>query len=1139
MKYHKLLSRQLEKHISSDLIDQHPELHKFLDVISQSYDSLEKEKQLVERAFEISEDEYEQLNKRLSSELKKKKLSIGALTEAINDLRDGAFDFENDDIVSLANILKEEITNRKQAETTFKALTSNLNNGILLETADRYIVYSNVILHDIFELDTSQEALVGMDCRIAAELVKTKFVNPEAFVASIENCVQNRQIVLAEEFQMVNGRVFLRDYIPLYTDGEFSGHLWSYTEISETKAKEKLIAENERRNRNIMNAALDAIIVIDTQSKITFWNPQAEKVFGYTSEETMGKTMSSLIVPKQHVEGHSIGMQNYMDHGHGPVLNKHIELPALHKDGHEISIELYILPITEGENKYFCSFIKDITEKKQIQIEKDRLSLVASSNENGIMFLDQNDKVFWSNEGLSRMTAYTFDEISNTLPLEIFDGPLSRKDIRQKIYNDYKNKKSVSQELIFYRKDRSWFWARLKGQPLDSATGETYFFMIEDITEERKTQKILKEYEEKLKIALNSVGDDYWEHDFDLNKTTFLHPSKEFLGFNTKELGIDLAKFWWDRIHPEDKYIVEHLDKEYKSGKRKEHNVQYRVIKKDNSILWVIDRGTLIDINADGSPKKIIGTHIDITNQKKLETDLIIAKEAAESSTRSKEQFLANMSHEMRTPMNAIVGMANQLKKTPLTERQNFFVDTIQSSADNLLIIINDILDLSKIEAGELSLEKIGFEPKKVLGNVMTVMAYKAEEKGLSITNSYCDGRLSEVLIGDPYRLNQVFLNLISNAVKFTEKGGIDITCHVVEDHPDSQIVQGCITDTGIGMEPKFLERIFQKFKQEDDSVSRKFGGTGLGMSICKELIELMGGSIEVYSQKGKGTSVQFKVPLAKGTPNDLPRKERKNIDLSVLKGKKILVADDNEMNRLVATTILESYEVQVVEATDGKEAINLVKEMHPDLVLMDVQMPNMDGLEATKILREEYNKELPIVALTALALKGEERKFIAAGMNTYVLKPFQEHHLMEVIAGFFEHEATKTETIEIKPAPAPIQVENNSKLYSLEKLKTLSNGNEAFVQKMINLFVTLAPQSVSQINEAYQSGDFELVAKLAHKLKPSLDNMMITELKDTVREVEQNAQTYGKSEKLAQLVLKISEILTQVSTELGATVQV
>ncbi|MBG9378074.1 response regulator [Panacibacter sp. DH6] len=383
--------------------------------------------------------------------------------------------------------------------------------------------------------------------------------------------------------------------------------------------------------------------------------------------------------------------------------------------------------------------------------------------------------------------------------------------------------------------------------------------------------------------------------------------------------------------------------------------------------------------------------YTDISERVNAEMALKKANQATEDLAKAKQNFLANMSHEIRTPMNAIIGMAKQLSKSTLNPTQKIFLDTINTAADNLLVIINDILDISKIEAGKLTIEKINFDVRDVVGKAIDVLNYKAEEKGLKLTCSYFDNSIDSVLIGDPFRLNQVLLNIISNAVKFTAVGSIKVSCSLQTEDSNEQLICITVTDTGIGMDEAFLDNFFTKFSQEDNSMTRRFGGTGLGTNICKQLVELMGGSIDVKSKKGVGTSVSFTFKGYKTSSESLVVKEECIYDKALIRNKKILVVDDNEMNRMLVSILLQDYGAKVTEAQDGKEAVKAISDNEFDLVLMDGQMPEMDGITATKIIRDQINKDLPVIALTAFAIKGDELKFLEAGMNDYVSKPIDE----------------------------------------------------------------------------------------------------------------------------------------------------
>jgi signal transduction histidine kinase/response regulator of citrate/malate metabolism len=526
-----------------------------------------------------------------------------------------------------------------------------------------------------------------------------------------------------------------------------------------------------------------------------------------------------------------------------------------------------------------------------------------------------------------------------------------------------------------------------------------------------------------------------------------------------------------------------------------------------------------------GRSPYVIGFAVDITDRIQAEKELKIAQKATEELAQTKQNFLTNMSHEIRTPMNAIMGMSNQLSKTKLSSQQEFYLDTIHTAADNLLVIINDILDLAKIEAGKLSIEEIAFEPQKVITGAIRVLMHKAEEKGIQLTNSLYDKKMSEVLIGDPHRLNQVLLNLLSNAIKFTDIGTVDLKCEVVEDTRASQIVKVKVIDTGVGMDESFVKNLFEKFNQEDISVSRKYGGTGLGMSITKQLVQLMGGKIEVTSEKNEGTTVTFEIEFSKGSSKQLQTPDSSHISSMIISGKKILVVDDNEMNRLVASTILQNYNADILEAENGEQAVALVSAQNPSVVLMDLQMPILNGIDATRRIRNMGSK-VPIIALTANAIKGENEKCFDAGMNDYISKPYTEKELILKLVRWLDAQ---------KPAELIAdgdRLENlhaDDKLYDLSGLEAISRGNQSFINKMVNMFCEQTPGMVRQMKESLNTDNLKKMSDIAHKMKPSIDNLKINSLKEDIRYIEKGYKDNLPKSQLADKLKKIENITNHV----------
>ena len=393
----------------------------------------------------------------------------------------------------------------------------------------------------------------------------------------------------------------------------------------------------------------------------------------------------------------------------------------------------------------------------------------------------------------------------------------------------------------------------------------------------------------------------------------------------------------------------------------------------------------------------VSGLASDITDAVQNQRNLISALKRAESAEKHTQSFLANMSHEIRTPLNSIIGLSYQLLKSDLRQKEHGFVRTIHAASEHLLVLINDILDTSKIEAGKLGLDQTSFSLRELIGLMVELLRQKADEKNIQIVTEI-DPLLFEHHIGDPHRLKQILLNLLTNAVKFTPKGMIRITCKVEEDEARQQAIALSIIDTGIGIEQEYVDRIFTKFSQEDKSTTRKYGGTGLGMFITKSLVELMGGTITVSSQKEIGTHVRINLSLPKNLVPVIQLTGKTTTDTSILKNLQVLVVDDNEMNRLVASTVLENHGIIVSEAVNGADAIRKLEKKNFNLVLMDLQMPVMDGLEASLKIRKELGLTVPIVALTASALNEESHRCLDAGMNDFIVKPFKEEDMVQVL---------------------------------------------------------------------------------------------------------------------------------------------
>lgn len=504
---------------------------------------------------------------------------------------------------------------------------------------------------------------------------------------------------------------------------------------------------------------------------------------------------------------------------------------------------------------------------------------------------------------------------------------------------------------------------------------------------------------------------------------------------------------------------------------------ELRVLNKDKeNRYWLVSAAPLL--GDEGDVRGSIGIHWDITHLKEMEFELKNAKLKAEESTKAKAMFLANMSHEIRTPLNGIVGMAEQLAQSQLNGDQRYFTDIMRTASSTLLSIINDVLDISKIESGKFSIETISFNLNKVVRNTLSIFEEKAKASGISF-DVQLDSDNGILHLGDPHRMSQVLFNIVGNAMKFTHSGYVRVTSKLRKGEGDICYVSFSVEDTGVGMDMVYLAKVFEAFSQEDASITRKFGGSGLGLSIARSIVQIMGGTIQIQSEKGKGTRVDIQIPMRIST--DETKQEIVEITglQRSLKGIRVLAVEDNELNRMVLQVILKKCEVSLTIAHNGQEAVDLVRENEFDIVLMDVQMPILDGLEATKFIREELKLTIPIIGLSANAMREEVEICKLAGMNDYLVKPYSERALVEVMTkwGADSASAKKRES-----APTPTEE------LDLTMLKQYV-GNDADVLKdVVGGYLEHLPPQLDRLELALVGSDVAALRHELHQLKASME---------------------------------------------------
>lgn len=516
----------------------------------------------------------------------------------------------------------------------------------------------------------------------------------------------------------------------------------------------------------------------------------------------------------------------------------------------------------------------------------------------------------------------------------------------------------------------------------------------------------------------------------------------------------------------------------------------------------------------------------DVTEKVQMFNELIQAKEEAIESGKSKEQFLANMSHEIRTPLNAIIGMSSLLLDTKINEEQKECIDAIKISSENLLEIINDILDFSKIGSNKVEFEKIPFKLEQVVEEVIQTLQFSAHKKKIGIRFSI-DANVPPVLIGDKTRLRQILLNLASNSIKFTDKGFV--TIHVASEAEVDQIntIVFSVSDTGIGIPSDKLTTIFKAFTQASNDTNRKYGGTGLGLPIAKELTELQGGSMSVLSMLNKGSTFTFKIPYKTGSLDfEETKLNRITTDLKFFDKRKVLLVEDNIMNQLLAKKILKKWGVEVDSAENGLVALDKLNEKNYDLILMDIQMPLKDGYETTKEIRQKdwEKRNIPIIAMTANALVGEYQKCLDVGMNDCIFKPFQVSDLFEMLRKYWLVEPISNVDV---LSSAPFNETEPKKVVDLTYMQSVCDNDVAFIYEMLDSYLIQTPEILNNISLGLNSNNLAIVKSAVHKFKPSVIMLGMKSLEENVNFINETDQK-NLDENVIALSNEIIKIVTR-----------
>ncbi len=886
--------------------------------------------------------------------------------------------------------------------------------------------------------------------------------------------------------------------------GSVIGVSGTINDITEKDLNLNLLSASSSFQKAILDSARQGIISTDLMGIIKTCNRGACQLVGIQAEsELINKHIFENIISND-----SSNLDKIFSSGNRvrkEELKEEIECKIKTLNNQKIDALLSLSEIKDqNENTTgYLFIISDNSKRKRAEEEIYKLNTIIEESPDYVSYYDMSGHLLYANKAYKELRNLENIQTEPELYPKWAELVINRKAIPHAILHgswkgetaiyDSQKKEIPVLQLIIIHKDES-------GNPIFRSS------ISRDITHRKIYEHKLLQSEKRNRDLVNYSQAIICTHNMQGELLSINPSGTNLLEYSMEELiGINISSLMPAEFRP--LFIDQYLNS-FHTGKVAE-GILYLVSKSGKSISLLYKN---YKVDEPGEESYVIGFAQDVTERLIAEAELKTAKLIAEESARAKELFLANMSHEIRTPMNGIVGLTNLLIKTSLNDKQKEYAGSVKQNAENLLVVINDILDFSKIQAGKLEIVKEPFEIGSLLYNIRQTFKAEAQRKQLELV-TILDDKLPKFVKGDSIRINQVLVNLISNAIKFTETGEVTLTSKLITKRNEACRVQFNVSDSGIGIQNDKLDKIFNSFTQANADTSRKYGGTGLGLTIVKNLLDLMGSSIKVKSQPGHGSTFQFELNLETCTSDDFSQVEyEESNNEGKLSGYRILLAEDNKVNQLFASELISEWGAVLDIADNGKIAVEYVAKNQYDLVLMDIQMPEMSGLEATTVIRNEFTKpanEIIIIAMTANAMKGDENQFRKAGMNDVIFKPYHANELYLMLCKHLK----VNEEISVNKSVSPLEMpgveevkEPILKHINLHTLKSFSRGKNAFIVKMLNALVESVPPTFNELDKAIQSKDWISVNRFSHKLIPNMNMIGNPFLETEIKWMEDNA---------------------------------
>ncbi|QJX46380.1 PAS domain S-box protein [Hymenobacter taeanensis] len=938
----------------------------------------------------------------------------------------------------------------------------------------------------------------------------------------------------------LDGGFYLWSVAPLGLENGANVYL---TDITLRRQAEAELVRSQLFTLRINDTVPNIVFLYDTQAgTVLYCNRQCEQILGYTEAElkAMGPSVAKQLLHPEDLRTMLSRQRLLAELDDSQVLSS--EYRMLHRNGTWRWMSLKstcFLRDSKGRVSQAVCSIADITERRitEEQLRQSRLLMdrITNTTPNLIYIFDiLRQCTVYCNSYIKNMLGYTEAELkdmgSEVLPNLLPPDQLERLRTHFAAVAQAPDGTVLHLEFYLYHRNGMERWLRIGTTPFERDTKGNVCQVVgsaEDITrwkvadeQRRSANRRLAEQNRLFRQVIDTAPNLIYLKDIAGNYVLANQATAQLYKLTAEELVRTPAQEL-ERIYPD--MARYRLDDEQVIRTRQELAHEDTFTSAEGEVHWFnsIKRPFLL---ADGTVQ-VLGVDNEITDLKETELALQKAKEIAEENAQSRQNFLTNMSHEIRTPMNGIMGITELLTKTPLNEQQRQYLQHIQHSAENLLVVINDILDMAQLGAGRIRVEAVPFQLDEVLKASCQSLLHTATTKGINLHLQLPAPNVPMRVIGDPYRLRQVLLNLLNNAVKFTERGNVLLTCRRVSNPNGPLLLQFSVLDTGIGISAGQLQAMFEPFAQASASTAREYGGSGLGLSISRGLVELLGGELTAESHLHKGSTFRFTLPFEVATDQEPIQAEEPITNYQMLGRRHILLAEDNAVNQMLVRTMLEGWGLEVDVASSGPEALAKFWRRPYDVVLMDIQMPGLDGVATTRRLREHPDAAraaTPVVALTAHAMQGEAERYLQAGLDAYLSKPFKEHDLFRTISGLLSG------AVPPRPVPAPeppaAAPDETAPLYNLTSLRRHTNSDEGFVRRLVNIFIQTTPPTVEQLEIGLANQDRSEIAATAHHLKSSVDGLGVQRLYPILRELEK-ANSSPETVDFAQLASLVAQV--------------